>query len=257
MAAPLPSQAAAPHPAGDLFAEAGLHAHQAGTSPCPGCANPMPVQAVVCIKCGYNKKLGRRMEVVKQTGGTSIPGGHTVSVEEMLNKAAERIEEDKEEERKKTKEGMPWWLYLIGLTIAVSFLVAMMLIPQDTAMRVAGWTVVVLAWLIGFYSGLRMLIAAFQESTLQGVLYLVVPFYPLFYVITRWDRVGGFFLMNLGATVLMCMGYGSIILADYLIQQDESSLPPREQYVRLIDTDELPSMSRIERSRVKPSRLAV
>src|SRR5262245_9812971 len=85
MGAPLPSQAApAQHPGGDLFAEAGLHAQQAGMVPCPGCTNPMPVAAIVCIKCGYNKKIGRRMEVVKQTGGAAIPGGHGVTVDEML-----------------------------------------------------------------------------------------------------------------------------------------------------------------------------
>ena len=233
MAAPLPSQVPAAHPAGDLFAEAGLHAQQAGTVPCPGCATPMPINALICIKCGYNKKLGRRMEVVKHSGGAEIPGGHSATVEEMLNKAAARLEEDKDEERKKTREGMPWWTYLIGLTVVVSFMIAMMLIPQDTAMRVAGWTVVVLSWLVCLYSGIRMLITAFQESALQGVLYLVVPFYPLFYVITRWDKVGGLFLMNLAGTVFMCFGYGSVILADIITKPAESSLPSSSRFVTL------------------------
>jgi len=115
----------------------------------------------------------------------------------------------------------------------VSFMIAMMLIPQDTAMRVAGWTVVVLSWLVCLYSGIRMLITAFQESALQGVLYLVVPFYPLFYVITRWDKVGGLFLMNLAGTVFMCFGYGSVILADIITKPAESSLPSSSRFVTL------------------------
>jgi hypothetical protein len=234
MAAPLPSQAApAPHPAGDLFAEAGLHAQQAGMMPCPGCTNPMPMNAVVCIKCGYNRKIGRRMEVIKQTGGPAIPGGHSDTVEEMLGKAATRIEEDKEEERKKTKEGVPWWMYLIGLTVVLGFMIAMMLIPQDTAMRVAGWTVVALSSLVCLYSGIRMLITAFEESALQGILYIVVPFYPLFYVITRWDKVGSLFLLNLGGTIFACMGYGAVILADIITKPAESSLPSRTHYAMI------------------------
>ncbi len=231
-AVPVAAQAAQPaaHPGGDLFAEAGLHAQQAGMVPCPGCATPMPMNAVVCIKCGYNKRMGRRMEVVKQTG-QDIPGGHGATVEEMLGKAAQRIEEDKEEEKKKTKEGMPWWAYLIGLTVVLGFMIAMMLIPQQTAMRTAGWTLFGLAWLVCLYSGIRMLIVAFQESALQGILYIVVPFYPLFYVITRWDRVGSLFLMNLAGTVLMCLGYGAVILADLINQPDESALPTSSSYV--------------------------
>ncbi|MCI0357834.1 MAG: hypothetical protein L0211_05020 [Planctomycetaceae bacterium] len=232
VAAPLPSQTApAPHPGGDIFAEAGLKAMQAGMSPCPACTAPMAINAIVCIKCGYNKNIGRRMEVVKQTGGTALPGGHSVTVEEMLDKAAVRIEEEKEEERKKTREGMPWWVYLIGITVIAGFMIAMMLIPQETAMRVAGWTVIVLSWLVCMYSGIRILIIAFQESALQGILYLVIPFYPLFYIITRWDRCGGLFLMNLVATVFMCFGYGSIILAEVMNKPAESSLPRSVQYV--------------------------
>ena len=233
VAAPLPSQVPAPHPAGDLFAEAGLHAQQAGMVPCPGCANPMPLNALVCIKCGYNKKLGRRMEVMKHSGGAEIPGGHSATVEEMLDKAAVRIEEDKDEERKKTREGMPWWAYLIGLTVVLGFMIAMMLIPQDTAMRVAGWTTFVLSSLVCMYSGIRMLITAFQESALQGILYIVVPFYPLFYVITRWDRVGSLFLMNLAGTFFMCFGYGAVFLADIINKPAESSLPSRTQYAMI------------------------
>ena len=235
-ARPAQGAAPAPHPGGDMFAEAGLHAMQAGMVPCPGCATPMPMQAIICIKCGYNKKLGRRMEVVKQSGGTAIGGGHSATVEETMDKAARSIEEDKEEERKKTKEGMPWWAYLIGLTVVVGFMIAMMVIPQEMAMRTAGWTVFVLSSLVCIYSGIRMLIIAFQESALQGILYIVIPLYPLFYVITRWDKVGGLFLMNLAATVFMCMGYGSIILADVITKPSESSLPPTSHYAAVENT---------------------
>jgi len=261
---PLPSQApsalydTAPRTAGpsdSMYDDVGLRTQQAGTLPCPGCANPMPMNAVVCIKCGYNKKLGRRMEVMKQSGGTELPGGHSVTVEEMLGKAAQRIEEDKEEERKKTKEGMPWWLYLIGLTVIMGFMIAMMLIPQDTAMRTAGYTVMILSWLVGMYSGIRILIIAFQESTLQGVLYLMFCPYQLFYIITRWDKCGGYFLMNFAAAIFFCMGYGSIILADIITKPAESSLHSPTKYALVIGASERTPVVSFERSPAESRRL--
>jgi hypothetical protein len=79
-AAPLPSAApragaAAPagfSPPGDahsLFDEVGLKQAPVGATMCPGCAAPLTPGAVVCIKCGYNMKLGRRMETMRMGGG--------------------------------------------------------------------------------------------------------------------------------------------------------------------------------------------
>jgi hypothetical protein len=74
----------------------------------------------------------------------------------------------------------------------------------------------VLGWLVAMYSGIRILIIAFNESALQGILYMMFWPYQLFYIITRWDKCGGYFLMNLGAVVVMCVGFGALILAEIL-----------------------------------------
>ncbi|MCU0878596.1 MAG: hypothetical protein MUF06_12495 [Pirellulaceae bacterium] len=225
LGSPLPSQG--PPPGGDLFAEAGLHTFQPGMQPCPGCAAPLPDSAVLCVKCGYNRKLGRRMETIKQVGGTPLAGGHSVTADELLHKAAQAIEADKEEEKKKTSEGMPWWAYLIALTLLVGFLVAMALIPQSQAMRIAGICIIVVGWLVSFYSGLRILIIAFQEGILHGVLYLLLPFYPLIFIIMHWDKCGGYFLMNLAGGVFILVGFGGIALGDYMnAKKDDARLPP-------------------------------
>src|SRR5438270_910981 len=50
-------RSAAPAPTagtGDAFDEIGLQAAAPDTRPCPGCTEPMPLAAVICIKCGYN-----------------------------------------------------------------------------------------------------------------------------------------------------------------------------------------------------------
>src|SRR5262245_49017218 len=113
-AAPAAKPAAPAAPSGDsLFDEIGLQAAAEGTHPCPGCTQPMPIEAVVCIKCGYNTRIGRRMETVKV--GMGEEGGHGAIAHDMLNKAAVVMEEDAAEEKKKTSEGMPWWVYFIVL----------------------------------------------------------------------------------------------------------------------------------------------
>lgn len=118
-----PARSAAPAPkaaANDLFDEVGLQAAAAGTQPCPGCTEPMPIAAVICIKCGYNTRLGRRMETVR-VGGGGGPEGHGAVAQDLLDKAAKVMEDDAAEEVKKTTQGVPWWVFLIVLILLVCF----------------------------------------------------------------------------------------------------------------------------------------
>ena len=39
-----------------------------------------------------------------------------------------------------------------------------------------------------FIGGIRILIGAFQEDVVCGLLYLFVPFYSLYYLVTRWEE---------------------------------------------------------------------
>jgi hypothetical protein len=125
---PVPQESAAVVPVTStesLFDEIGLQAAAAGTRPCPGCTEPMPIEAVVCIKCGYNSRIGRRMETAK-VGGADGDAGHGAVANALLEKAAQTLEDDENEDRKKTGEGMPWWVYLIGLAALVGFLGTML-----------------------------------------------------------------------------------------------------------------------------------
>jgi hypothetical protein len=122
--------AAAASSADSLFDEIGLKAHVAGTRPCPGCAEPLPPDAVVCLKCGYNTKLGRRMQTTKVGMDDPMAGGHTASAADVMERAARVMDEDKEEELKKTGEGLPWWLYMVLLVVLVGFLGTMMVMAN-------------------------------------------------------------------------------------------------------------------------------
>jgi hypothetical protein len=128
-----PAKAAAPKPAApaaprvdDLFDEIGLAPPVEGTRPCPGCSEPMPIEAVLCIKCGYNTRIGRRMHT-EVGAGSAEEGGHGAVAQDLLDKAAGEIEGDAAEEKKKTGEGLPWWVYLIVLIILVAIAGAMIM----------------------------------------------------------------------------------------------------------------------------------
>jgi hypothetical protein len=117
-AARAPERAASAAPPRDsLFDEIGLAPPTEGTRPCPGCTEPMPLQAVVCVKCGYNTRIGRRMTTERERSGEA--GGHGVVAQDLLEQAASVIDGDLEEEKKKTNEGMPWWVYLVILILLI------------------------------------------------------------------------------------------------------------------------------------------
>jgi len=127
---PMPAESAAVLPVTStesLFDEIGLQAAAAGTRPCPGCTEPMPLEAVICIKCGYNARIGRRMETAKFGGGEG-EGGHGSVTAALMERAAQVLEEDVKEDIKKTSEGMPWWVYLVGLAALVGFLGTMVVL---------------------------------------------------------------------------------------------------------------------------------
>jgi hypothetical protein len=113
-----PAPAATPaQPSDSLFDEIGLAPPTEGTKPCPGCTEPLPLQAVVCVKCGFNTRIGRRMTTERVGGGDA--GGHGAVAQDLLEKAATIIDGDLEEEKKKTGEGMPWWVYLVVLILLI------------------------------------------------------------------------------------------------------------------------------------------
>lgn len=224
MAAPAPAPVAAqPVSPGGLFDEVGLSSAPTGTMPCPGCRAPMPMGGVVCVQCGYNLRLGRRMETMR-IGADGLAAGSSVA-DMVLAKAARALEEDKIEQQKKTKEGLPWWAYLLMLIGVISFMAMMMMIPQRNAMMAAAGVVMFVGWLICVYSGIALLVTAFRESPLQGILYMVVPFYPLIYIVMRWEKTAGYFFMNLGGTVIVFVGLGILWFSQLFVKEDQVMAP--------------------------------
>lgn len=73
----------------------------------------------MCVKCGYNMKLGRKMNTIKT--GSEVGGhvGHGAVAADLMEKAAAVLEGDEEAETTKTTEGLPWWVYLVILIVLI------------------------------------------------------------------------------------------------------------------------------------------
>ena len=108
---PAPQAAAvapqAPHANAGLFDDVGLKARDTTVPRCPSCAAEMAPNAILCIKCGFNTKLGKRMQTINMAadpnaapaGGGGGHGGHGGDVTAMIMaRAAKNAEDDVEEE---------------------------------------------------------------------------------------------------------------------------------------------------------------
>ena len=61
-------------------------------------------------------------------------------------------------------------------------------------------------WAASLIGGIAILVVAFKESVGQGVLNLLIPFYALYYVITRWEACKKGFLLSVGGGVVAALG---------------------------------------------------
>ena len=209
-------QAAAVNPMADLFDEAGFKEYKGAR--CPQCNAPLQPNAVLCTECGFHLQSGQKVVGAKVLKAGER--GHAEATESLLDRAAQQIETDKVEMKKNQGQGMPAYVYFIALAILIGFVVTMFMIPRDQAFRVTGWIISGFAYLMMFYYGIRMIIIAFSENTVCGLLYLFMPFYSLYYLITRWDRVGAFFLMQLLYGFVAGIGIGLVALAPFMEKKE-------------------------------------
>jgi len=210
----------------------------------------MPADAVLCVQCGFNRKLGRVMQTVKTGGVPGLPagghGGHGGGVTAtIMEKAALALEEEVAAEKSKTGEGFPWYGYLAMLLGALGFMVAMRMVPHGSAIQVSARVLAFACYLVGLYANIRILIAAFKENIGHGLGCLVCGIYQLYYIITRWDSVGMYFLMSLGTGFL---AGAALAIAEFAAsfqgekEEDASLLHTRPAFV-LVDATTSPPIA--------------
>ena len=108
---------------------------RSGIERCPGCGAELGKSAVLCVMCGYDTRLGRRLK-------TRVGGVEVVDDEELgelpthgnpILDAAERELARVKLEQKRLAKGAPWWMLLLAFLGLVGFAVAMVSMPQDQA----------------------------------------------------------------------------------------------------------------------------
>jgi hypothetical protein len=170
-----PAAAPVPHANADLFDGLGLKARDESQPRCPGCSADMPPNAVLCVKCGYNVKLGKRMQTISMSGETPMVvgggghGDHGGATALLMARAAQAAEEDQVSEKAKTSEGMPVWVWIVGLLSCVLFGVVMSLIPQSVALFGTGMVLLMGAGLLTLFSWISIIVAAAKRNPLFGI----------------------------------------------------------------------------------------
>jgi uncharacterized protein YbaR (Trm112 family) len=187
----------------DLLDELGVEGKKVGENYCPECSAPFPVDALICVQCGFNRKSGRKLvtkkvkaapkKVVDLTapkGGfkTSSGGGGSSNSEAWVKPV------------------------LIGIgVITLLCMIASLIFPF------AAILIVVLGSLISTVGGFWILAIAFQDDVVQGLLVWLVPFYFFIYVAQNYQETKLAFqawllgiLMIFGGFAFMIIGIGII-----------------------------------------------
>jgi hypothetical protein len=110
----------------------------------------------------------------------------------------------------------------------------------------------VLGLLMGSWGGIWLLVIAFRDTVMQGVLCLCVPLYPVFYMLSRWRETRGIVAMSfapLGVLILFALFGGYVIglkgpttFFDRLGERLDSLVPevaPRVDSARLAEAERL------------------
>ena len=73
-------------------------------------------------------------------------------------------------------------------------------------MEFIGVILLVIASIMCIIYSIKLIVIAFQESVLWGLLYLFLPFANLYFIITRWAECSSAFLRSLIAVAFMIVG---------------------------------------------------
>jgi hypothetical protein len=134
--------------------------------------------------------------------------------EERSRRSRRRLDDDDEDEpprRPRKKKRRKNSTSFGGLSTAVKVVlgvvgVCLVLSVVGIFVPPVAYVPVALGWLLQFAAGIWLLVIAFQDSALHGLLCLCVPFYSLFYLITHFDDTKNVLFLWLIGFGLLIMG---------------------------------------------------
>jgi hypothetical protein len=207
---PLGGPAQQPFAAGpSIFDDAGMRTFT-GKPLCPECQAEMQPGAILCVNCGYNVQLGRKMST-NVKAAVAKEGGHGDAAMDLLRKAARNIDEDKEAEKKKLKEGMPWWMLGAIFLFALSTCIMLLVLPAAQAINLAMGITFLGAGVAIIYYLILLIIIAFKDRPLHGLLLIVNPGFAPLYILSRWEDTNHIFWGIIRTAI------GTVILLVFLL----------------------------------------
>jgi hypothetical protein len=196
-----------------IFDDAGMQGLASDQIYCPSCEAVIASTAVLCVKCGYHIKLGKKMQAAKVASSGGHGDGHAATAEDMLEKAREAIAADKESKKREMEEGTSLWMIVLMFVYATSFLLLMLWLPGSRAFLAGGGMLVLTAVVGVSYCVVRIAMIGFEQNLLHGLMsVLLFVVYP----IMKWDKCGPFYISMLSAAGVGLLGAGMIMLGLWL-----------------------------------------
>jgi len=159
---------------------------------CESWGNPLPADALVCISCGFDRRLGARRGLKHD--------GRRIRTPDQLEVDRESVGEIFAPIRAFMS---PFARSRLFWTVLAVTMVPLVIVPYifTIVYTVAGVsTIILLAWIS---------LIAYEESVVCFLCVLFIPFYVVYYVVTRWEEESKtpfhWFVFTVAIIVYLCV----------------------------------------------------
>jgi predicted Zn finger-like uncharacterized protein len=103
-------------------------------------------------------------------------------------------------------DGVVWgkWFLSLGVIGAIALVATALFARNGTV--ISGSVLVILGTLMVLMGYAAGAYGAFREDSLYGLLYLLIPLYAAYYIVTRWDDLWAWFACSTAGVVLVLIG---------------------------------------------------
>jgi hypothetical protein len=126
--------------------------------------------------------------------------------DKFRRRSARRLTPPSRKPKRRESGGFGWrtWLIRVGIAaVVVLFLIAVIapggVVIVGRVLLIAGMGMVILGWGAGAFG-------AFSEDLLYGLLYVLIPLYTAYYLVTRWDDLWRWFACSTTGVGLVVVG---------------------------------------------------
>jgi hypothetical protein len=176
---------------------------------CDECFTPHSVKSEFagkrfkCRECGAALVVPRKSAVAAGSARSAPPPPRAAAPSPAATSQKKRSSRSGSKSR--SRAGSSGWLsgprgWIVG-GVGLLVIVALVLVPQF--LGILAMPLVLAGIALTLWGALKCLASAFEEDVTCGLMWIFVPFYSVFFTLTRWDTVGRYFLTFVGGIALM------------------------------------------------------